>query len=627
MTANLTWYSWLQIAAAIFLFLGPGFGLTAFYPGRTRFDRTQTVTLALALAISGWAILLAWLQLFHIPLTPPTMGVLFAAGWLVWLMRAQPWRRGRGPDHTESTTDFSRIVLWMVVVTVAALGLWSLRRVLVGPGSDSYHHALITQLIVERGGLPDNYHPYAPLATFTYHYGFHAFAAAVVALTGLSAALVTAILAQLLMASATLAVAFFTNAATGSRPAATVSAVFGGLVMLFPAYMFNWGRYTQLSGLVLLPIFLGIVWLWAESGWERKTVITVGVLAAGMALTHYRVTLMAISGLTLLLGVEYFTRQDFWAEWRIVLPRAVSRLALAVVVAGVLVEPWVVELVSARNRGYPIELGPQGSAFFSLDRLGPSVTAYPTNGVVFALAALAVLLGVLWRDRRVIGLALWSVVMWVLSGPQFAGAFMDTISVLISLYFPAAVAIGWMAVSAVARAAQRMPRVRWVARAALVGLAVWGGVHISRVLEPAAAYVWPDDLPAMAWIRANTPPESRFMVNTYNWDFAPDFVISIDAGYWLPLLAGRATVTAPMTYPIERADSPTFLSDLVALHTVREQLASPEGLAELRRSGVTHVYVGQKGGPIAVDDLMASPAFELVHRDGDAYVFRLMDGQ
>jgi hypothetical protein len=227
------------------------------------------------------------------------------------------------------------------------------------------------------------------------------------------------------------------------------------------------------------------------------------------------------------------------------------------------------------------------------------------------------------------GLALWSAMMWVFSGPRFAGAFMDTISVLVSLYFPAAVAIGWMMVRLVESLASRTERARTVRRAAwaaVAGVGIWGAAQIATILEPPAAYVWPDDIPAMAWIRENTPSDALFMVNTYNWDFSPDFVIGPDAGYWLPLLAGRSTVTAPMTYPIERADSADFLSRLVSLHAVRHRLTSPEGLTELRHAGVTYVYIGQKGGPIGVDELLASPAFELVYRSGDAYVFRLTEG-
>ena len=116
------------------------------------------------------------------------------------------------------------------------------------------------------------------------------------------------------------------------------------------------------------------------------------------------------------------------------------------------------------------------------------MTGYATNPVVFGLAALAVVWGVIRRDRLALGLAAWSALMWVLSGPRFAGAFMDTISVLISLYFPAAVAIGWMTVNVIETLARRTGQaqaVRGAGWAAVAALGIWGGTHIATILEPA----------------------------------------------------------------------------------------------------------------------------------------------
>ena len=214
--------------------------------------------------------------------------------------------------------------------------------------------------------------------------------------------------------------------------------------------------------------------------------------------------------------------------------------------------------------------------------------------------------------------------MVLLSTPRFAGAFMDTISVVISLYLPASVAIGWMIAAIVDRWAGRLRSLRWVARVGLAGLSLWGAAAIGSIVEPGAAYVGPDDLPAMDWIQANTPASARFMVNTFHWDFLPNYVIGSDAGYWLPLLAGRATVTAPMIYLSERSTSPEVFDRLSALDRLGGQLTSPEALALLRREGITHVYIGQRGGPISVVELEGSPYFRLVYRHNEVYVFELV---
>jgi hypothetical protein len=78
-----------------------------------------------------------------------------------------------------------------------------------------------------------------------------------------------------------------------------------------------------------------------------------------------------------------------------------------------------------------------------------------------------------------------------------------------------------------------------------------------------------------------------------------------------------------MIYGVERSASPDLVARLVALHKLNGHLTSPEALALLRREGVTHVYIGQRGGPIVLDELLNSPAFELEYQHGAAHVFRL----
>src|SRR5581483_9870930 len=68
----------------------------------------------------------------------------------------------------------------------------------VPPGGDAYHHAVITRLILDDGGLPTSYMPFAPISSFAYHFGFHAVAAPISLLTGGAATLGVQIAALLL---------------------------------------------------------------------------------------------------------------------------------------------------------------------------------------------------------------------------------------------------------------------------------------------------------------------------------------------------------------------------------------------------------------------------------------------
>ena len=73
---------------------------------------------------------------------------------------------------------------WLVVmglavaVLVILTRLWPVRSLEMPMLGDSYQHSMITQLLLDNGGLFDSWQPYAELSTFTYHFGFHAAAAA-----------------------------------------------------------------------------------------------------------------------------------------------------------------------------------------------------------------------------------------------------------------------------------------------------------------------------------------------------------------------------------------------------------------------------------------------------------------
>lgn len=607
---------WCRLIVALCLSLGPGYALLSLYPRHRGLDSTEVLALSVGLSAAFWPILLAWLHTFGIALTPISTAALATLGWSGGLIRRRPWTR---TGEALRGAPLSRIALWSILAVTAALGLYALRDTIVGPGSDSYHHSLIAHMIAERGVLPDGYQPFAPLTTFTYHFGFHGLVAVSSWLSGIDAVILVPIMGQLLCAAAALSVAFFALVVTRNHLSATVSAAFTGLVSVFPAYSVNWGRYTQLTGLVILPVFLGLFWHWVESDERGALLPLAGILAAGIALVHYRITLMAAAAAVVFLGTKSVSDKSNWSERR----SLTGRVLLAVGIAGGLITPWVVHVLKVFRSGFTDPARTPDSAYFSLARLGPRVLGFPTNTVFIALIALAVLLGLLQRQRAVIALLIWTVVMLLLSMWSLTRVYVDTISVTISLYFPGAVAVGWAAAVVGDWLDRHWTPGRWAMGIGLVILMAQGARAIGSIVEPGAAYVGPDDVPALDWIRSNTPESSYFIVNTYNWGFLPDYVIGSDAGYWLPLLAGRRTITMPMTYPHERFEVPNQAERLVTFHRLRGHLTSPEALALLRQEGITHVYVGQRGGPIIVEDLIQSPMFDLSYRNGSAYVFEL----
>ncbi|MGH2544559.1 MAG: hypothetical protein ACRDIB_17340, partial [Ardenticatenaceae bacterium] len=119
---------------------------------------------------------------------------------------------------------------------------------------DSVHHALITQLVLDRGGIPDDYLPYVPLASLTYHAGFHVLSgwlawSVLPGTSPLSASDVVLLTGQLLNVWAIVAVGLLAEGlarpwarAGQARWAGVLAILFAGLLNPMPAFYVNWGR-------------------------------------------------------------------------------------------------------------------------------------------------------------------------------------------------------------------------------------------------------------------------------------------------------------------------------------------------------------------------------------------------
>ena len=96
---------------------------------------------------------------------------------------------GRPPaPRSWDLPGWESMTLAALLLAGLAIRLYVVRDLPAGLWGDSYHHTMITQLLLDNHGLFSSWQPYAPLETFTYHYGFHANAALLSWLTGLDSA-------------------------------------------------------------------------------------------------------------------------------------------------------------------------------------------------------------------------------------------------------------------------------------------------------------------------------------------------------------------------------------------------------------------------------------------------------
>ena len=179
-TPTVAWELMATTLAAFFLLVAPGLALLAWlWPDRHRSLATQ-VGLAAGISIALYPLVALWFAVVRAPMGPPlvwAIGSLGVAGWVLAL-----WRKRAGLRFDAVTWIWLTLVALLIAVRLLPI------RNLPGPlWGDSVHHTVIAQLMVDHGGLFQSWAPYAPLESFSYHFGFHTVVAAWMWLTGIDA--------------------------------------------------------------------------------------------------------------------------------------------------------------------------------------------------------------------------------------------------------------------------------------------------------------------------------------------------------------------------------------------------------------------------------------------------------
>ena len=158
---------------------------------------------------------------------------------------------------------------------------------------------------------------------------------------------------------------------------AGVAALLTALVSQMPAYYATWGRYTLISGLVLLPLAMAALLENRESGREVFKIFVQMILVAGTVLAHY------FGGFLLLLFVLVFFGEGIVlasagkARWGQVFKAPVAGLLGGLV----LIAPWLLAIRSSAEKYLGVALTPsgppmdqiyfQGYVEYLFDLLGP----------------------------------------------------------------------------------------------------------------------------------------------------------------------------------------------------------------------------------------------------------------
>ena len=631
------------LAVAGLLYVVPGWALLAWVRRDELLSWPVTLGVAIGLSLALYPVLLLWTDLagVHLGALYAWLPALGGSAWLLW--RYRRWRPRMGWKALRAWHNSA--ALWpdlalLIILTLSFLvRLVVVRSLEVAMWADSYQHTLMAQLLLDNGGLFHSWEPYVPYQSLTVHFGFPTFAALLSWMTGIASTQATLLTGQLINGLAMVTLyPLSVRIAGGNRWAGVGTVLIASLLSPMPMEYVNWGRFPQLAGQVILPIALWFMWETVDQKrFSPKIVFLAGLCLAGMALTYYRMlffyaTFIFAWGLGW--GLPRWKLQP--RQWRTV----AIRLAAVAGFALIMFLPWqrfmaggslVRSVGEGMTKGTPFEIVKEDY------RVWLDIVRYvPRSLLLTSLVALA--WSLLRRRWVVAAIGLWVLELASLVALRLlhvpATNQMQNFAVVIALYIPVGLLVGWLLGDIVVLAQGWAPApAQWVSVAAVVALALWGVAGQIKVVNPTFILVTRPDTRAMAWIRENTPPEARFLVEGFRI-YDGITAIGADAGWWIPLLAGRQNTMPPQYALMNEAATETGYSqrivDLVARLETNPP-TSPDSLKLLCDSQITHVYIGQrqgKAGPntrqlFTPEAFMDSPAFERVYQGDLVSIFAL----
>jgi hypothetical protein len=583
------------------MFTLPGWALLAINHSWRRWNGLQRWCVAVGLSIAFYPVLFYWLRLVLPALTlGPYKIVTLLIGFgvlIVWRMRRY-WREQFTFDRLE----------WIAIGLFGAMlftRFWVIRDFPYPAWSDSLHHVILTQLTAVQGRLPVSMEPYFPVPLGQYHLGLYSLSASVEWLAQVPAHTALLWTAQALNGLCGLGVYLVLDRKVG-RLGAVVGAAVVGLLSHQPALYVNWGRFTQISSQAVLLIAWLVTWeaivSWKQSWPEHKAIIlwntaVAALLTSAVFLLHFRVAWFYLPLLAISIG---------WELWKARPEHQVARILLGMTIIGIcaliLIFPTLREAlqvyVKARTTA-PVALSPAERAQTTESYFEFSWSSVPylvAHIWLIGLGVLSAVVGLQRRDKLVMASLLWSITLWLIGNTYLLGVPLLNLTnlgaVLIMLYLPIGLIIG-----ATAEESLRLfePRRRTRMTHVILGLVLAASFVASHVrvteIEPYRYFVTPADVAAMDWIKANTPRDARFAVNTTFW--LPRAPHGTDAGYWIPYFTGRQTTAGSM---IAGLGGQSYMSNIVEMSRAEERLETDDSaLGDLRKLGVDYIYIGQRG--------------------------------
>jgi hypothetical protein len=569
------------------------------------------------------------------PLGPYKMSTL-----LLVFATIAAWRT-RGHWKEQLTFDHLEWVAIGIFGITLFTRLWIIRDHPYPAWSDSLHHTLLTQLTAVQGKLPLNLEPYSAVSLDKYHLGLYTLSATVQWLAQVPAHTALLWTAQVLNGLCGIGVYLVLDRKAG-RLGAVLGAAVVGLWSHQPAWYVNWGRFTQMSSQTVLLIAWLMTWEAITSyklSWREYrakilwSTIVAATVTGAMFLLHFRVAAFYVPLLII---------SATWELWKAQRERKVLPVLLGTTAVGVIalitvapalwqavygyVAPHLIALEAAQAAGHTYRVPQVARAYYEFP--WDSIQTLVARPWLMILASLAAVVGVFRRNKLVLCCLLWMVALYLMANVHVLGIPLLSITnlgaVLIMFYLPIGLIIGSAAQELLNSLYLRWRGliIRLVMGIILAASFVASHVRVTEI-ETFRYFVTPGDITAMTWIRANTPPDALFAVNTYFW--LPNGPHGTDGGYWIPYFTGRQTTVGTM---INNLGGGEYLGEIVEMsHAVEQLEIDNTSLSDLQAMGVDYVYIGRGGdfsGPgLNATQLKETEGVSLLYQEDGVFIFQI----
>jgi hypothetical protein len=444
-----------------------------------------------------------------------------------------------------------RLVNLIIGLIIFGLALtwrfYQARDLLLPNWVDSQHHYLIIKVILENGTIPETLSPYLE-GPFYYHFGYHAVAALFTGLSRLPIGDAMLILGQFINAAVGLSVYALGKALWRDWQPAAAAGLLVTFVTRMPAYYLSWGRYTLLTGLVLLPLAIGLALQILRKSQRQRDVFSLALLTGGLLLSHYFGAALLASFLVIITVTYFLPRLNKFSK-------AVKRL-IPLVSGGfgglLLAAPWLWRVLEFYPNQASVDanlpetldgLFNAGDGSYLWQLLGPA-----SNHWLLLAAGVGLIIGLIRKKKMSFGV--WSLLIALMSLPWgiTIKPFRPDHFVIIS-FLPVGLWAGYGIWQAAGLLAKRFGK-GWISPLLML-LAVggwfgWSFPFSSDIVNPVTVLVTAEDIKALNWIRENTPEDARFYINTTHWQSG--VYRGVDGGGWILPYTGRWALVPTVFY-------------------------------------------------------------------------------